>query len=195
MEKPREEYKPKLDHKTAIAIIGYSILGQYCIWLFTLGFTRNEIAEATFLPWLTLPRLGMICLIFGIFWAAMEKKDDLPFFYGYAQSAGNNINSSGVCAIAITGLSARGLHYYGIWLIIVLTVVLAERYYIDYMRYKKIVKYLGNIGVAKTDIDYKGKAKIGNELMKVRIRKNAIKAGTSLQVVGIQGFMLVVEPL
>lgn len=201
MEKSREDYKPRLDRKMALGIIGFSILGQIAMWMLTWGVERRELADMNniatlpLLPGITIQKLGIFFLVFAVIWSALEKKDDLPFFYGVSQSGGTNINSSGLCALGITGVATRSLWHYLMWLIIMLVVILGERYYIDQMRYNKIQKYWEATGVAKTDIDYKGKAQIGDELLKVRIRKNAIKAGTPVMVAGIEGFMLVVEPL
>lgn len=186
-------HRPKLDWKTGLSIIVFGLLGQYCIWLLTLGYDRIEIAEFALIPGFTVWRFGIFFLAYGIFWSILEKIDDLPFFYGVSQSGGSNMNSSVLCAIGITGLSTR-LNFF-ILLLIVLMIMLGERYYIDNLRNHKEQRYLFSEGMAKTDIDYKGKAQIGDKLLKVRIRKHAIKAGTPIVVVGIEGFMLVVEPL
>lgn len=190
-------HRLKIDWKTAVGIAGFSLLGYYGIILLRLMWFTEEVRyDADVIPggikfWM----LGAFCLVFAIFWSAVEKYDDLPFFYGYAQSGGSNINSAGVCAIGISLMVSETFWQHLILVLIMEIVMLSERYYIDTLRNRKEQRYLFCEGMAKTNIDYKGKAKIGDEFVKVRIRKHAIQAGTPVIVVGIQGFMLVVEPL
>lgn len=83
--------------------------------------------------------IGIAIFILGLIYTIMEKKMNLPYFYGKCQSGGSNANSFVVIGLGI-GIMGQSIYMEVILLICLILVVLAVRNLIERKYLEKINK-------------------------------------------------------
>lgn len=182
----RAENRPHLDWKAFVFLIAASVV-FFAFRCFVISSAGISVMGAKMLL-----IIGIAFLAVGILDAIVEARMDLPFFYGKSQRGGFNSNSYFMCAVGIACL-ADGILRFIIYTAAVCVVVASERYAVEEMRCRKKDKYLGLKGIAETDIDYKGRGRFGNQILKVRVTDKPIKKGTAICITDIDGFNIVVR--
>lgn len=136
---------------------------------------------------------GIAVLIIGIIDTVIEAYMGLGLFYGKSQSSGgSNANSGVICALGIV-LIAKNFISNICLMVVICLIVGALRYFILSKQCEKGNRYVGKVGIAKSDINYKGQGKFDEETLSVRITHDKVKKGDVIKIEEIDGFHLIVE--
>lgn len=184
---------PAIDWKALLYLFFFSLGMQFfrLIMEMSPGFDLAQIA-----PFDILRILGIILIVTGLIQIAVEKYLDTPFFYGISQSggAGALINGCAVVAIGIAGAS-HSLQQGLLLTFIGIIIVGIEREEIERSRRKKEAAFLWRIGIAQSEINYKGFGEFDGKKKRVKVLSGDIKEGSLIMITAISGFGLIVESL
>lgn len=146
--------------------------------------------------------IGSALMCYGIALCVWEKYRGKNLFYAYGRNwKGNYLTNSGtVMAIAAFFLSVivpiKGFTKPMVAVFLAMIVNLAIRTIMNLLCSKREQKYLWEVGIADTEIFYKGKGTICGKEIKARAKASEdgtrIQAGTPIMVVGMEGFKPVV---
>lgn len=184
-------YRPKVEWKEIVYLVAW-VIGLYVFKLLWSISGINPTMQFILLY------LGIVFLLFGIVWSAVEKYMDLPFLYAWGKNwgaggLGGAANSCVFVAMALVMItSSRNV----LCILTIATAVLlqVERLMIAGKRQKKEQKYLWEMCTAQEDFEFRGKVKLGEKIKKVQIKKGEkVQKGDILLIVGIDGFTLTTE--
>lgn len=162
------------------------VLGAAAVWGLRESIWKDEFMRLMFTC------AGWLAILYGILSGILEKLWGLPFFYGKSQRGGLNLNSYFTCITGAVFVSEK-IPAFLILAVVIGGILYLERSLIGKAQAKKTEKFIFRTGVAVTDIDYKGKAEIGGEVMKVRVKKEKIRKGCPLVIVNVEGSSLIAE--
>lgn len=186
-------YRPKVEWKEILWYAAWAtFFGAFKLGGVLTVFTNTEYYSTV------IRGVGIFFIVFGLCWSLVEKYMDLPFFYSWANNWGGTglggIANSGIISGLGTGLAARNVMELLLLGLLMIIIFQLQRLIISRKREAKEQKYLWESCTAQEDFNYQGKATIGNETKKVRVKKGEIaKKGDSLIITGIKGFTLMVE--
>ena len=138
--------------------------------------------------------VGIAVLIIGIIDTVIEAYMGLGLFYGKSQRAGSNVNSGIICAMGIV-LIAKNFISNICLLVVICLIVGTLRYFISYKQCEKGNRYVGKVGIAKSDINYKGQGEFDKEILSVRITHDKVQKGDTIKIEKIDGFHLIIEKI
>lgn len=142
---------------------------------------------------IVLTGFGIFMCLYAIVVYIIERRSNLPFWYGRCQSAGSNANAVFEAAIgtSILRLSPAATVVIMMLFIIIFTIVsnITAKH-----REKLRQRYLGHIGRAVDDLKLKGKVEFNGEVLHALGRK-VIPKDTEVKAVDIEGYNIVVERL
>ncbi len=144
--------------------------------------------------------LGILFVLFGFIWSAVEKWRDYDLFYAWGKywHGGGITNSAVFMLIGIALLSLwRGVQWIGILVPVMALLQFLQRAAIEWYRSRKKEKLLWEIGIAKTAVfPYQGKGQIGGKTRNIVSEgEEKFPAGWPFMVVGIEGMTPVVQKL
>lgn len=139
--------------------------------------------------------LGCIMIVIGFIWSAYEKWNDLPLLYAWGKYwAGCAVSNSGLMlAAAVMGFSSTPKQA-----VIVCTMIgiamTAERAFISHKKNKREAELLWEVGVAETEVNWNGKVKIHEKVMKVSaVEGETIAKGMPVLICDLKGFRPIVQ--
>lgn len=180
-------YRPNKEVRNMILYGAFSILGIALFWLLKEYVFGEDLGN------IFVRCVGYFLMIYGLISGAEEKYWNLPFYYGKNQRGGFNLNSYGICAISAVLVSSSYVQWF-MWTVLLGAILWLERDLIDRKQKAKTEHFIWKTGVATSDINYKGKADVDGESVKVRVTHDSIKKGTPVVIVNVDGFHLIVEP-
>lgn len=119
----------------------------------------------------------------------MEKYTDASLFYAWADNwDGGGLSNSGlILAISIVPVTGP-IQLKIFWIVLIGVLMNIERYSIAVLRDRKEQKLLWEIGVAATDISYKGQGIIDGKKIRLKSKEDEIKKGSPFVIIGLEGF-------
>ena len=188
-------YRTNVDWKMAVWMAACGLLiGFFVLFMRTAYYGEELKNETGLLIWTTV---GVVFVVWGFIWSAVEKYHDMDLFYAWAKNwNGGGVTNSGL--IIGIGLAFLASDVKDILLMVIVFGLLqmAERYLIARCQCRKEERLLWEIGEASTPIyTHKGKAMIGQKEMKVCAKKGEIAQGRPVMVIGLKGFCPVVVPV
>lgn len=131
--------------------------------------------------------IGIVLLLYGLILSGIEKWNDYKLFYLQARDWGGGVGNSGfILALAISFLQTNTTDS----VVMIVTVGLFQtllRSLVIFLRNKRETELLWEIGVADTEVTYKGKGTFRNKQFKVMTKDEVISAGTPIMVVALKG--------
>lgn len=126
----------------------------------------------------------------------IEKYTDASLFYAWAENwnGGGLTNSGLILAISIAPL-AGSIQLKIFWIIVLGVLLNVERYSLAVLRDRKEQRLLWEIGVAVTDITYKGQGIIDGKKVRLKCQETLIKKGSPFVIIGLEGFKPVAMPI
>ena len=142
---------------------------------------------------IVLTGFGILMCLYAIVIYIIERRSNLPFWYGRCQSAGSNANAVFEAAIgtSLLRLSPAVTAVIAMIFIIIFTIVsniTAKN------REKLRQRYLGHTGRAVDDLKLKGKVEFNGEMLHA-LGREVIPKDTEVKAVDIDGYNIVVERL
>lgn len=181
-------YRPKLEWKAAIYILVWSVAAG--VVNFGRVFTDVPV-------WMT-HGIGMVFIVFGFLWSAVEKYRNFDFFYAWANNWGRGTAIINACMFlgVGTGLAAHNIPEIVFTYIVITAVTIIQRTAISEAHSKKEKRFLWMQCTALEDFNYQGKASLDGKVLKVQIEKGekAYK-NEKLLITGTDGFRMTVEKL
>lgn len=135
--------------------------------------------------------IGAALYLFALFIFVIERKRDLPFWYGKSQSGGSNANGAIIASLAMAICMLSPL-LTAVCVVITILVLSALNHKIETDRKMRKEKFASQKGISLTELKFKGYADFGGEKVRV-ISKEVIPADCPIVAVGINGFDIVVE--
>lgn len=164
----------------------------YLVWAVVLNLVPylwggNLISN--YAPDFILYSIAGVLAFAGFFVCFLEKYTDASLFYAWADGwDGGGLTNSGLI-LAISIVPMTGSIQLKLFLILLIGILMnAERYAIAVLRDRKEQKLLWEIGVATTDISYKGQGIIDGKKIRLKSKEEVIKEGSSFVIVGLEGF-------
>ena len=136
---------------------------------------------------------GIFMCLYAIVVYIVERRNNLPFWYGRCQSAGSNANAVFEAAIGTSLLRLSPA----------VTVVIAMLFSIIFTIVSNITarhreelsqRYVGHVGRTLDDLKLKGKVDFGGEVLHA-LGREVIPKDTEVKVVDVDGYNIVVERL
>lgn len=126
----------------------------------------------------------------------IEKYSAASLFYAWADNwDGGGLSNSGlILAISIVPLDGP-IQLKIFWIMVVGVLLTLERYLIAVIRDRKEQKLLWEIGIADTDITYKGRGIIDGKKIRLKSKEAEIKKGSPFVIIGLEGFKPVAMPI
>ena len=125
---------------------------------------------------------GIFMCLYAIVVYIVERRNNLPFWYGRCQSAGSNANAVFEAAIGTSLLRLSPA----------VTVVIAMLFSIIFTIVSQ--RYVGHVGRTLDDLKLKGKVDFGGEVLHA-LGREVIPKDTEVKVVDVDGYNIVVERL
>ena len=142
---------------------------------------------------IVLMGFGVFMCLYAIVVYIVERRNNLPFWYGRCQSAGSNANAVFEAAIGTSLLRLSPA----------VTVVIAMLFSIIFTIVSNITarhreelsqRYVGHVGRTLDDLKLKGKVDFGGEVLHA-LGREVIPKDTEVKVVDVDGYNIVVERL
>ena len=142
---------------------------------------------------IVLTGFGIFMCLYAIVVYIVERRNNLPFWYGRCQSAGSNANAVFEAAIGTSLLRLSPA----------VTVVIAMLFSIIFTIVSNITarhreelsqRYVGHVGRTLDDLKLKGKVDFGVEVLHA-LGREVIPKDTEVKVVDVDGYNIVVERL
>ena len=188
-------YRTNMDWKMAVWMACCGILiGAFGLFL-RMTYCAQELENETgLLIWTTT---GIIFVVWGFIWSAVEKYYDWGLFYAWARNwNGGGITNSGLFLGIGIAFLVEDMKDILVMVILFEVLQMTERYLIARCQSKKEERLLWEVGKAQSAIyTHKGKAVIGQKEMRVRAKKGEIQEGHPVMVIGLDGFRPVVMPI
>lgn len=164
----------------------------YLVWAIGLNlvpFLWSGSLITSSAPDFILYGIAGILALAGFFVCFLEKYTAASLFYAWADNwdGGGLVNSGLILAIAIVP-AVGSIQLKIFWIILIGVLMNIERYSIAVLRDRKEQKLLWEIGVAATDISYKGQGIIDGKKIRVKCKEAAIKEGSPFVIIGLEGF-------
>lgn len=138
---------------------------------------------------------GCVTFFAGIFCAAFEKIHDLPTLYAWGKNwRGCAFSNSGLLfAVTVMGFSKTPL--YAVIMIIFLGVLMTvERAFIAHKKNQNEERLLWKVGIADTEVTYKGKGTFEGKTLKIAANKgDSIPRGSRIIICDMEGFKPIVQ--
>lgn len=149
------------------------------------GYGRTNASAPNYL----LYGIAGIIASAGFLISFMEKYTDSALFYAWAENwNGGGITNSGlILAIAVYPV-AGSLQLKIFWILLLGLLLTVQRYFIALVKDRKERRLLWEIGVAVTDISYKGIGLINGKKLRLKTNRQLIKKNTPFIVIGMEGF-------
>ncbi|MBO1307928.1 hypothetical protein JZO70_17265 [Enterococcus sp. 669A] len=166
---------------------GYFLLCASLINLvpYFFGYGRTSASAPDFI----LYAIFGILAASGFFLSFIEKYTDSDLFYAWAENwDGGGLSNSGlILAIAIFPITGS-FQFKLFWIVLIAVLLTMQRYIIAVFRDRKEQRLLWEIGVAATDISYKGTGVVGGKKIRLKSSSEVIKKDTPFIIVGLEGF-------
>lgn len=142
---------------------------------------------------IVLTGFGIFMCLYAIVVYIVERRNNLPFWYGRCQSAGSNANAVFEAAIGTSLLRLSPA----------VTVVIAMLFSIIFTIVSNITarhreelsqRYVGHVGRTLDDLKLKGKVDFGGEVLHA-LGREVIPKDTEVKAVDVDGYNIVVERL
>lgn len=149
------------------------------------GYGRTSASAPNFV----LYGIAGIIACAGFLISFMEKYTDSALFYAWGENwdGGGITNSGFVLAIAVFPFS--GSLQQKLFCILLLAGLLTlQRYLITFVKDRKEKQLLWEIGVAVTDISYKGTGLVNGKKLRLKTNQEVIKKDRPFMVIGLEGF-------
>lgn len=126
----------------------------------------------------------------GFLISFMEKYTDSALFYAWGENwNGGGITNSGlVLAIAVYPITGS-LQLKIFWILLLGLLLTVQRYFIAWAKDRKERRLLWEVGVAITDISYKGIGWVNGKKLRLKTNQQLIKKDTPFIVIGLEGFL------
>lgn len=176
------------------------MLVYFVCWSIGLVFTRMAICYESKFPeaqTVGFTIVGCMMLIIGLIWSAYEKRNDLPLLYAWGKNwAGCAVSNSGLMlAAAVMGFGDTFAHAVIVCTLIGIAMTV-ERAFISYCKNKREAELLWEVGVAETEVNWKGKVKIHGKVMKaIAVEGETIQKGMPVMMCDLRGFQPIVQRL
>ena len=133
---------------------------------------------------IVLTGFGIFMCLYAIVVYIVERRNNLPFWYGRCQSAGSNANAVFEAAIGTSLLRLSPA----------VTVVIAMLFSIIFTIVSNITTRHREVGRTLDDLELKGKVDFGGEVLHA-LGREVIPKDTEVKVVDVDGYNIVVERL
>lgn len=172
--------------------IEWGMAGYYLVWALVLNVVPSLLGSSLFMsetPDFIRFGIAGILVIVGFSICFLEKYSDTSLFYAWADNwnGGGLVNSGLILAIAIVPLRGTTAILL-LWIIVIGGVLICERYVIALLRDQKEQRLLWTLGVALTDISYKGQGVVDGKKIYLRSNKEPIRKGSPFVIIGLEGF-------
>ena len=179
--------------------IEWGITIYYLVWAIVLNVIPclwGGSLLTTAAPNFILYSIAGILAFAGFFVCFLEKYTDASLFYAWANNwdGGGLTNSGLILAISIVPVTGS-IQIKLFWIIVVGLLFNIERYSIAALRDRKEQKLLWEIGVAVTNISYKGQGIVSGKKIRMKSKEHLIEKGTSFVIIGLEGFKPVAMPI
>ena len=138
---------------------------------------------------IVLTGFGIFMCLYAIVVYIVERRNNLPFWYGRCQSAGSNANAVFEAAIGTSLLRLSPAVTVVIAMLFTIVSNITARY-----REELSQRYVGHVGRTLDDLKLKGKVDFGGEVLHA-LGREVIPKDTEVKVVDVDGYNIVVERL
>ena len=135
---------------------------------------------------------GVFMYIYAIVVYAIERRCNLPFWYGRCQSGGSNANATyeaaiGIALVRLSPVMTALVIFFTVLIFTLLSSIEAKR------REELKKNYIEHVGIVLNDLKLVGKVNFEGHVIQA-IAREVIPKGTQVKAIGIDGSRLVVEP-